>query len=219
MYIFGATRLLKPKKNTRDCFNVHPDDLLVYVKQYKPTHPSSWLEVSQLRELSPEPILLLLGGWLPSLDSSSVTSSCRGKENNIILTAMFNHDMGWCWQITYSMALFWKWTCMWGAERKERKTMTLLSPTFSHWSIALLLFVFSICDLTFFLWCVIIHHIFFILIFFRVLPLYAAVIPIFSTLSWMCVSLQNQRYIMITFDCFTQKSPLQHQLTQQLFSA
>ena len=38
-------------------------------------YPRSWLEVSQLRELSPEPILLLLGGWLPSLDTSSITSS------------------------------------------------------------------------------------------------------------------------------------------------
>lgn len=46
---------------------------------YMPTHPGSWLEVSQLLELSPEPILLLLGGWLPSLDTSSMTSSWEEK--------------------------------------------------------------------------------------------------------------------------------------------
>lgn len=40
-----------------------------------PIYPRSWLEVSQLRELSPEPILRLLRGWLPSLDSSSIISS------------------------------------------------------------------------------------------------------------------------------------------------
>lgn len=46
-------------------------------KKEAPTYPNSWLEVSQLRELSPEPILRLLGGWLPSFDTSSITSSCR----------------------------------------------------------------------------------------------------------------------------------------------
>lgn len=53
--------------------------LQLHLKSVTQIYPKSWLEVSQLRELSPDPIRRLFGGWLPSFDSSSIASSYKWK--------------------------------------------------------------------------------------------------------------------------------------------